>query len=212
MIKEIFPIRIYESYIEDSSYYKIRNDLQTYIPSNKDNFKIVNSWLGNTMTDFPITKFYSKELEQEIYKHSYKYIEGLNPHIYELTIGQVWVNLNLKNTFQEEHHHLGSGAQFSGTIYINTVDHGGDFEIINSNNYEYYNDSNIGNIERFKVTIKPEIKKIIIFPSYLMHRVTPNNTDETRLSVSFNISRKKLDKFNKYGNGNPEKYGYIEKN
>jgi len=211
MIREIFPIRIYESCIDDSSYSKISNDLKQYITYNRSNFKTVKSWLGNTETDFPQTKFYSDDLKHEIYKHCYNFIEGLNPEIYELNIINLWVNINSKDSFQEDHHHIGPGSQFSGTLYIDTVDSGGQFEILNPNSHESYNSSNGKYKDRFKTIIKPEEKKIIIFPSYLVHRVTPNYTNKNRVSISFNIAKKSFQILNKWIGDSPENYGYTRK-
>ena len=37
-------------------------------------------------------------------------------------------------------------------------------------------------------SIKPEAGMLWLFPSWLEHEVTPNNSTETRISISFNIS------------------------
>ena len=212
MIKEIFPIRIYESKIDDSSYEQIKPPLYNYIENNTHLFKIVKTWLGNTATDFPKTNFYSESLKNEVYKHSYRYLEGLDPNIFELEIVSLWINVNGKGTFQEDHHHIGRNAQISGTIYIETCDLGGDFEIINPNILENYIESNKNYLDRFKITVKPYNKKIIMFPSYLMHRVTPNQTDKQRVSISFNLGIKDPTKYELYSGGSPKNYGYYKKN
>jgi uncharacterized protein (TIGR02466 family) len=38
------------------------------------------------------------------------------------------------------------------------------------------------------VNIEPEEGLVVFFPSWLMHKVEPNKTKETRVSLSFNIS------------------------
>ncbi|NBW70846.1 MAG: hypothetical protein EBR32_05505, partial [Bacteroidetes bacterium] len=37
------------------------------------------------------------------------------------------------------------------------------------------------------IKIEPEEGSIVIFPSYLPHLVEPNNHDDERISISFNV-------------------------
>ena len=44
---------------------------------------------------------------------------------------------------------------------------------------------------RAKKKIRPAAGEIVIFPSYLMHWVYPNETDEERVSIAFNATFRK---------------------
>ena len=211
MLREIFPVIVYENYIEDSSYSMIREKIYDYIDNNRQSFYKIDSWLGDTLTDFPKTNFYNEYLEREIYKHSYSYLESINPDIFELTISHLWINMNKNKTFQEDHDHAGPGVQISGTLYIEPCEYGGYFEIPNPNNAEQFFGSNNLNIERSKIRIKPERKKIVLFPSYLKHRVTPNEGNTERVSISFNLSVVDFEYHKLYRKGNPSYFGYKEK-
>lgn len=214
MIRNIFPIRIYESKIEDTLFKKIKEDLKVYIENNQNRFTEFSFWIGKTITDFPCTNFFSDELKNIIYTHAYNYLEGMNPEtIFELEIQQIWVNINEQHTFQEDHHHLSPQySQISGTFYISSPESGGNLELVNPVINESFLYSNMGNYSAYKEIVEPLDGKIILFPSYLVHRVTPNETDKTRISISFNLISKPVPNKNFWQGWDPVKNGFKIKN
>ena len=44
-----------------------------------------------------------------------------------------------------------------------------------------------------EVRVNPMVGRIIMFPSWLWHCVEPNNTNDIRISVSFNFIQKGFD-------------------
>ena len=92
------------------------------------------------------------------------------------TCGFSWININKKTHFNVPHNH--PCCIFSGVFYIKTP--------YNSGNFAFYR-----NIHVYKSTelIKPEENMLILFPSHFDHYVEPNNSNQDRISISFNYSQ-----------------------
>jgi len=128
-----------------------------------------NMFLDNT----PMLKNY-------VTKHVKHYINDA-----ELFIAESWVNIGSNASYQEPHEHLSSFI--SGCYYHKTSTADGDI-VFNCNDKllrqlmrrSTNNDNNL-------IRYSPEVGKIILFPSYLTHHVTINQTDNERISVAFNV-------------------------
>ena len=93
-----------------------------------------------------------------------------------LRLSNFWININKKTHFDVPHNH--PCCIFSGVFYIKTP--------YNSGNFAFYR-----NIHVYKSTelIKPEENMLILFPSHFDHYVEPNNSNQDRISISFNYSQ-----------------------
>jgi uncharacterized protein (TIGR02466 family) len=74
---------------------------------------------------------------------------------------------------------------FSGVFYLSASQDQGDIIFKNPNPFSHFvfpfiDDENL-------IHYKPETKKILMFPSWLEHRVEPNLTDSPRISIAFNV-------------------------
>lgn len=110
-----------------------------------------------------------------------------------------WMNANPKGGFNAPHTH--PGAHWSGVYYVSqpAVEDG------NSGMIEFLDPrSDLPNWRilrakpfRPKRKIRPEAGEMILFPSYLVHWVYPNETDHERVTIAFNATlvkkRKKKD-------------------
>lgn len=109
---------------------------------------------------------------------------------------QAWVNINRSGDYHNLHNHPRS--YLSGTYYV-TVPTGevtrGGREDLNPNAISFYDPR--GQVNMNAVTgdnefdpehrIQPLSGQILLWPSFLMHFVHPNLSDDTRISISFNI-------------------------
>ena len=103
-----------------------------------------------------------------------------------------WMNANPKGAFNAPHTH--PGAHWSGVYYVAQPD---------------VDEGNSGMIEfvdprtdlpqwrvlkaapfRLKKKLRPQPGEMILFPSYLVHWVYPNETDGERVSIAFNATYK----------------------
>lgn len=107
-----------------------------------------------------------------------------------------WMNANPPGGFNAPHTH--PGAQWSGVYYVSQpdVDEG------NSGMIEFLDPrSDLPNWRllgaapfRGKKKLRPKPGEMILFPSYLVHWVYPNEADEERMSVAFNATFRKARK------------------
>ena len=103
-----------------------------------------------------------------------------------------WMNINPKGADNEKHTH--PSCAFAGVIWLKIPENSGNlyfyspFGHISSDEIMSY-DPNFAisfNIPPTTFTV-PKEGKMLIFPSYLEHSVSENNSDEDRISISFNI-------------------------
>jgi uncharacterized protein (TIGR02466 family) len=74
----------------------------------------------------------------------------------------------------------------SGVYYHQTTNNDGDIVFRNPSLVNRFHKLtyNIGN----SVNYTPEVGKILLFPSFLEHAVFHNNSDDKRISISFNVT------------------------
>ena len=100
-----------------------------------------------------------------------------------------WVNINRKGGFNTAHHH--GTFHVSGVYYAkqpaNATGESGMIELINSR-FDHHIFSQIGG-QAFSPSVKmrPAVGQMLVFPSTLLHFVFPNETDEERISLAWNL-------------------------
>jgi uncharacterized protein (TIGR02466 family) len=89
------------------------------------------------------------------------------------------------------HKHV--GCTFSGIYYVKTPKNSGILEFTSPQvelsyvvNDQMIKDYNFFNSKTWKVT--PEEGKLLMWPSWLMHYVKPNLSNDTRISIAFNTT------------------------
>ena len=110
-----------------------------------------------------------------------QYLTDYNICRYKLS--NAWLNINGKGSFNWGHIH--PGAQLSCCVYVQNPGNGIDLEdpravvsmlegfALSPENYVEYN-------------LRPEVGDIIVFPSWLRHKVPPNMTEEPRITIASN--------------------------
>jgi len=99
-------------------------------------------------------------------------------------LSSIWANINQKGHFNSPHTHPGS--HYSGCYYVKVPKNSGDLYFINRgtsltppfNQYKKIYD---------EIKIKPEEGMLYLWDGGLAHRVSVSESDEDRLSVSFNF-------------------------
>ena len=107
-----------------------------------------------------------------------------------------WININGKGGANVPHTH--PGAKYSGVFYIKVPKEmkGGNLFFLRDYNETYLtSQENMGFFKQGynllpndlpKIPVKPLEKLLIVFPSWLPHSVEFNDTNEERISLSFN--------------------------
>lgn len=120
---------------------------------------------------------------------SRQFWEKSNSNRYKISM-DAWININGKDSLNGPHSHAGS--HWSAVYYVKVPDSGKDSK---SGAIEFLDPrgnisgSCLPNALTFgpKHTLMPVPGELILFPSYLMHWVHPNKSDEERMSIAVNI-------------------------
>ena len=114
----------------------------------------------------------------------------------DLILSSLWININGKGDYNELHHH--PSCDLSGVFWIKSpVDCG---SIVFNSPQDFVQAKEL---RSYASHVKDEWKqfdsyyfpstavRVMIFPSFLLHQVRPNQSNEDRISVSFNIALNK---------------------
>ena len=197
MNQEIFGVRIYHTQLVDKE--KIDNaligiDLKRYTKNNKYIESL--SWDCRVNTGFncnligedePWVKVFFEAIRTDVVK----YIRHMNRENKKFTPElNYWVNYYEKNDFQERHNHIGVDALSFNYIH-KCPENGGSvkFHNLQSAMNAVGHPTLIETVEEDYVPHQPE-GTLIIFPSWLDHSVTINQSDAPRITISGNINLK----------------------
>lgn len=107
-----------------------------------------------------------------------------------MKIDPIWMNINGKKDFNQFHEHPKS--MLSGIFYVKATEDSGHLALINpvTTHQHYIDPSTIDTFNEFNSfswTVEPKPNKLIMFPAWVPHFVFPNQTEEDRISIAFNI-------------------------
>ena len=113
----------------------------------------------------------------------------------KLKLYNFWLNVNNHKDYNTPHRHPKS--LMSGVFYIKVPENSGRIKFINPNgalmdsylgffNFEARKDYSPTTLLASEWIINPEKNDLILFPPWLEHLVEPNNSNEERISISFN--------------------------
>ncbi len=184
-IEPTFVTPIYASFVSD--FPKIKCKIDNVI--DKVNFSYKSEW-GKTHllsdTDFReniISKLRLKCLSNEIDKHVRNYCDELNFEYkrYKMTS---WIAKFQPGDFAHIHEH--GHSDISGVFYYKTNEDDGDLVFTSPN--PFLKTSKLFAGTELSWIHKPIEGKILLFPAWIPHGVKTNETDNTRISISFNIN------------------------
>ena len=113
-----------------------------------------------------------------------------------LEFANAWININNKGGYNETHTH--PGALISGAFYVKVPETGDCGSItFHKNAMEAYVTHSLGLAEDLSKaeaphthatwTYPPKEGRLILFPAWVTHGVRENETEEDRISISFNL-------------------------
>lgn len=108
---------------------------------------------------------------------------------YSLTISQMWANVNGTNSYNRSHQHPDSFI--SGVYYLKVPKNSGNIVFEDPRNPWCILQGSYTELDKFSATeveYEPISGNLILFPSYLPHRVEMNQSRDDRISISFNVS------------------------
>ena len=130
-----------------------------------------------------------KILFNEIGKRVKEVSNQLGIH-YPIRLVNYWANINYKNSYNVEHIH--NRSIVSGVLYLNIPnDDCGSITFSCDSTKQFildtYTDGSTP-LSKSSVSYSPKSKRLLLFPSWVTHRVENNNTDQLRISISFNFT------------------------
>ena len=106
----------------------------------------------------------------------------------EVKISNMWAIINKKGSLNQKHHH--SNSDLSAAYYVKAPENCGDFKVFTPHSIsrdKYPERENPTEFNRIVAHQKVEEGDLLIFPSYLPHAVLPNESEEDRVVISFNL-------------------------
>tara|TARA_B100000965_G_scaffold225351_1_gene188620 strand:- start:63 stop:650 length:588 start_codon:yes stop_codon:yes gene_type:complete len=102
-----------------------------------------------------------------------------------------WVNINKRGNSNKRHTHSTGITFLSGVYYVTVPKNSGNIVFFDPKSmlFETTPDGDYYRRSHSEVC-EPKENMLLLFPSWLEHEVEPNNTDEDRISISFNLIRK----------------------
>jgi len=119
----------------------------------------------------------------------------------EPVLGNMWANINPKGGFNKAHTH--PNCMFSGVYYVKTPENCGLLQIDDprpgTQLYRPIRKKIVEPTELWKeIFYKPTAGRLIMFPAWLLHSVWPNESEDIRISISFNFLQDRLHNILKY--------------
>jgi len=108
----------------------------------------------------------------------------------DLKFTRSWANINRKYSYHESHHHCPN--VWSGVYYVQAEEKDATISFMNMNilNSSWpYNAKKLYNndLNSSQTTCKTSTGMLLIFPSYLNHKVDQHMSDKERISIAFNM-------------------------
>ena len=184
-IENIYATPVYSKILEN--YGGVNNQIDEVI--NNIKFDEKDEWGRPNKITTPffdqdnIKDYHLSLLANEIDKCIVDYTNQLNFY-YDDYDRKSWILKLEKGDFAHSHNH--SSSDLSGVYYYRTNSQDGSFFFESPN--PYFEVSNCFKKLADRNFYKPEPGKILLFPGWLRHGIFKNDTDNERISISFNIN------------------------
>ena len=189
LIEELFPTPLYSARIENVE--AIQNEIFNAIQPVE--FYHMEHWgrphiLTTTTFQEDIIADINLELfNEQLNIHLQQYCDEIEFKFNSDYKRTSWFSMFNQRDFGTAHNH--GFADISGCYYFATNGEDGDIY--------FENPSELTGVSKAfakkyapSIRHQPQIGKILLFPSYLTHGIMPNNTENSRVSLSFNITFK----------------------
>jgi uncharacterized protein (TIGR02466 family) len=191
-IEKWFDVPIFYTDLNEDNLQKVQTEISnSFEEINK--LDLSNPWKDGVKTSFKYDGFVDiienmkwYNLRKNIIECVENYRLSVNYNInqnYNYGI-QSWINISENGDFQFDHNHNSVGV--SGVYYYKTNSEDGNIVfthpniLISDNNFPFTKQSK-------NVYYVPKVGRLILFPSWLIHKVEINKTNNSRISIAFNV-------------------------
>ena len=188
----IFPIALHDIPVKDFGFIKKKLIKFVYEQKEKDSTGVVKSNRGGWQSD---SFYYSDDnlLMSTITKSLTSYFnENILQKNKKFDIDALWMNVNGKGDYNNAHNH--PMCHLAGVFWIKTPPKCGNLEFLSPHSFTMADEIMMYTEEFQRRTsyyhghwVPPQEGSILLFPASLMHKVESNQSDEDRISASFNL-------------------------
>jgi len=196
MIKETLfatPIYVFDNLLDQSQNQQVEQAILKWSQEDPGVQKTnVNGWHSKD-------NMYEKQeftlLTQKLFEAQFSIYqeEGLNG---EPVLGNMWANINPKYGYNKSHNHANS--LWSGVYYVKAPEQSGTLYLEDPRTASTMvipkYDKQKHSYQWSTVTYEPMVGRCIMFPSSLRHGVNMNQSEDNRISVSFNFIQERKNK------------------
>jgi uncharacterized protein (TIGR02466 family) len=129
-------------------------------------------------------------LIEKINSNSNIFLKNIFLFKHDISVDNLWININEHKDYNRLHEHPKS--ILSGVFYVKALENSGNIMFVNDSNIKYYiNDNLINDFNNYNSGMwsLPAVENTLyLFPSWLKHYVEPNLSNESRISISFNLN------------------------
>ena len=179
---------------EISNFKKINKELKNYIYNEREKNpegakkSNVNGWHSE---EFDLKNENLKNFIEEISKNIGSAIKdmGWDLETQVVKITSMWSIINNKDAFNEKHHH--GNSALSAAYYVKAEQNAGDivfFDPRQANVFHHPASKEVNSVNAQIQSVTPKPGTLVLFPSYLEHKVNSNLSNEDRIVISFNVS------------------------
>lgn len=194
MILNIFSPFYYKGKVKDHD--KMRETLVPHIESNynKNPNNQPPSWSCKVHTSYLNTDQNLEDIKTAYNENIIEFLQEIHFPYCRIDIKSAWYNVYKKGQWQEIHNHYGGtdGTYFSAVHFLKYDAKTHTSLVFNNTNSTLLQPFKLGrdsSVDYWNIKHQVEVAEgdIIIFPSTLDHFVLPQESDELRITVSFNI-------------------------
>jgi len=124
------------------------------------------------------------------FQHEILPFMGVDTSKVQLSLGNIWANINDKGAWNKPHGH--NGCWFSGAFYVKSDGDEGHFVAMNTDP-KVLSDHPHSQRMREHHSVAPTTGTLLLFTSGMIHMVEPNQTNKDRYSVAFNTMTNRMD-------------------
>ena len=140
--------------------------------------------------------YYVNDLPEELFKTFFSRVEKIAQQCFydygtsqKPIIDNIWFNVNEKGDYNLSHFH--AGPLLSACFYISANEDSGSIVFERPPHEDYIISSKVGlsttRLSASKWRYQAVENRLLIFPAWLTHKVEQSNSDQSRISMAFNI-------------------------